>query len=139
MPHLVVDGCRVIPCSNLYTRKLRCSPRELLALLRRLHGAVQQGKAARCTLRGSLLLHTIWLCDCWCCGLPCNQAQSYVCAHLPHSALQSLARQAVAEYVKVADKHGLTPSELALAWCDSRWFVASTIIGATSLDQLKVP
>jgi aryl-alcohol dehydrogenase-like predicted oxidoreductase len=26
---------------------------------------------------------------------------------------------------------------LALAWCYSRWFVASTIIGATSLAQLK--
>jgi aryl-alcohol dehydrogenase-like predicted oxidoreductase len=65
--------------------------------------------------------------------------QSHICAYLSHSVLQSLARQAVAEYVKVADKHGLTPSELALAWCDSRWFVASTIIGATSLNQLKVP
>jgi Aldo/keto reductase family len=69
--------------------------------------------------------------------LPCQPCP--VCAHLSHSAPQSLARQAVAEYVKVADKYGLTPSELALAWCDSRWFVASTIIGATSLDQLKVP
>lgn len=38
----------------------------------------------------------------------------------------------------MAEKYGMTPSELALAWCDSRWFVASTIIGATSLDQLKV-
>jgi aryl-alcohol dehydrogenase-like predicted oxidoreductase len=26
---------------------------------------------------------------------------------------------------------------MALAWCYSRWFVASTIIGATSLEQLK--
>jgi aryl-alcohol dehydrogenase-like predicted oxidoreductase len=26
---------------------------------------------------------------------------------------------------------------MALAWCYSRWFVASTIIGATSLAQLK--
>lgn len=70
---------------------------------------------------------------------PCPHVQTHICTHLSHSALQSLARQAVAEYVKVADKHGLTPSALALAWCDSRWFVASTIIGATSLDQLKVP
>ena len=46
-------------------------------------------------------------------------------------------RQAVSEYAAVATKHGLTPSELALAWCHSRWFVASTIIGATSLSQLK--
>ena len=52
--------------------------------------------------------------------------------------VQSLARDAVTEYVTLAEKYGLTPSELALAWCDSRWFVTSTIIGATSLDQLKV-
>jgi aryl-alcohol dehydrogenase-like predicted oxidoreductase len=26
---------------------------------------------------------------------------------------------------------------MALAWCYSRWFVASTIIGATKLAQLK--
>lgn len=50
---------------------------------------------------------------------------------------KSLARDAVTEYVSLAEKYGVTPSELALAWCDSRWFVTSTIIGATSLDQLK--
>jgi aryl-alcohol dehydrogenase-like predicted oxidoreductase len=50
---------------------------------------------------------------------------------------KSLARQAVAEYVAVAEKHGLSPTQLALAWCAGRWNVASTIIGATSLDQLK--
>jgi len=47
------------------------------------------------------------------------------------------SQEAVIEYEKVAAKHGLTPSELALAWCKSRWFVASTIIGATSMEQLK--
>jgi diketogulonate reductase-like aldo/keto reductase len=73
---------------------------------------------------------------CHCCR---TTIEVYNCAHLCPFALQSLARQAVAEYVKVAEKHGLTPSELAIAWCDSRWFMASTIIGATSLDQLKVP
>ncbi|KAG7672021.1 hypothetical protein Ndes2526B_g07022 [Nannochloris sp. 'desiccata'] len=50
---------------------------------------------------------------------------------------QSLARQAVDEYVAVAQKHGLTPTELALAFCKSRWFVTSTIIGATTVEQLK--
>ncbi|KAF8062037.1 tas [Scenedesmus sp. PABB004] len=50
---------------------------------------------------------------------------------------KSLARVATEEYVKVANKHGLTPTQLALAWCRSRWFVASSIIGATSLAQLK--
>jgi aryl-alcohol dehydrogenase-like predicted oxidoreductase len=28
-------------------------------------------------------------------------------------------------------------TELALAWCYTRWFIASTIIGATSIEQLK--
>jgi aryl-alcohol dehydrogenase-like predicted oxidoreductase len=31
----------------------------------------------------------------------------------------------------------MTPAQLALAWCYSRWFVASTIIGATTLAQLR--
>lgn len=50
---------------------------------------------------------------------------------------KSLAREAVGEYVAVAKKHGLTPTQLALAWCQSRWFVASTIIGATGMEQLR--
>jgi aryl-alcohol dehydrogenase-like predicted oxidoreductase len=44
---------------------------------------------------------------------------------------------AVAQYAKLARDNGLTPAQLALAWCYSRWFVASTIIGATTLAQLK--
>jgi len=44
---------------------------------------------------------------------------------------------AVAQYAKLARDNGLTPAHLALAWCYSRWFVASTIIGATSLAQLQ--
>ena len=51
---------------------------------------------------------------------------------------KSLAKQAVAEYAAVAKKHGVTPTELALAWCKQKWQVASTIIGATSMEQLKV-
>lgn len=50
---------------------------------------------------------------------------------------KSLAREAVAEYAAIAQKYGITPTQLALAFCKSRWFVASTIIGATSLPQLK--
>lgn len=44
---------------------------------------------------------------------------------------------AAAEYAALARAHGLLPSQMALAWCYSRWFVGSTIIGATSLAQLK--
>jgi aryl-alcohol dehydrogenase-like predicted oxidoreductase len=44
---------------------------------------------------------------------------------------------AVAAYVAISQRHNLQPSTLAIAFVRSRWFVASTIIGATSLDQLQ--
>ncbi len=44
---------------------------------------------------------------------------------------------AVAAYVELAKRHGLTPTQLALAFVASRWFVSSTIIGATSMAQLQ--
>jgi aryl-alcohol dehydrogenase-like predicted oxidoreductase len=44
---------------------------------------------------------------------------------------------AVKDYAELARANGMTPAQMALAWCYSRWFVASTIIGATSLAQLK--
>ena len=50
---------------------------------------------------------------------------------------QSLAREAVAEYERVAAAYDVTPAQLALKWCYSRPHVASTIIGATSMDQLR--
>ncbi|MFZ6655838.1 aldo/keto reductase [Undibacterium sp. TJN19] len=40
-------------------------------------------------------------------------------------------------YAELARANGMTPAQLALAWCYSRWFIASTIIGATNLTQLK--
>ncbi|WP_063655355.1 aldo/keto reductase [Aliivibrio fischeri] len=47
------------------------------------------------------------------------------------------ANEAVRAYMNVAEKHGYTPCQLALAWCDQVDGVTSTIIGATSLEQLK--
>jgi len=44
---------------------------------------------------------------------------------------------ATTEYVAIAQKYDLTPTQLALAFVRSRWFVASTIIGATTIAQLK--
>lgn len=41
-------------------------------------------------------------------------------------------------YVELAKQHGLDPSQLALAFCRTRPFMASVIIGATSMDQLKI-
>jgi aryl-alcohol dehydrogenase-like predicted oxidoreductase len=45
--------------------------------------------------------------------------------------------ESVREYAALARANGLTPTQMALAWCYGRWNVASTIIGATSLDQLE--
>ena len=47
------------------------------------------------------------------------------------------AEAATAQYVALADAHGLTPAQLALAWVNSRPFVLSNIIGATTLAQLE--
>jgi aryl-alcohol dehydrogenase-like predicted oxidoreductase len=45
--------------------------------------------------------------------------------------------EATQAYVDLAHKHGLDPSQMALAFVNQRPFVASNIIGATNLDQLK--
>ncbi|GLJ53894.1 hypothetical protein SUGI_1151270 [Cryptomeria japonica] len=50
---------------------------------------------------------------------------------------KSLAKEAVDKYMQVARKHGFTPVELALGFVRSRPFVTSSIIGATSMEQLK--
>ena len=36
----------------------------------------------------------------------------------------------------VAKKHRITPAQLAIAHCNSRGFVTSTIIGSTTMNQL---
>ena len=51
--------------------------------------------------------------------------------------LSPRAQQATAAYVKLAQSAGLDPSQMALAYVHSRPFVTSTIIGATSMQQLK--
>jgi aryl-alcohol dehydrogenase-like predicted oxidoreductase len=47
-----------------------------------------------------------------------------------------LAVSASVRYNALAREHGLTPTQLALAFCYTKWQVASTIIGVTSLAQL---
>jgi len=44
---------------------------------------------------------------------------------------------AVRAYIDVAKKHGLDVCQMALAWCINRPFMTSTIIGATTMEQLK--
>ncbi|MCM2347094.1 aldo/keto reductase [Acidovorax soli] len=46
------------------------------------------------------------------------------------------ALAAARRYNQLAREHGLTPTQLALAFCYGNWRVASTIIGVTSLAQL---
>jgi len=47
------------------------------------------------------------------------------------------AIRATEQYVSLAKASGLSPSQMALAYVNSRDFVTSNIIGATTMDQLK--
>jgi aryl-alcohol dehydrogenase-like predicted oxidoreductase len=51
--------------------------------------------------------------------------------------LQPLQEPAVKAYADTAAKHGLDLGQMALAFCLTRPFMASVIIGATSMEQLK--
>ncbi len=44
---------------------------------------------------------------------------------------------ASAAYAALARRHDMTPTELALSFVYHRWFVTSTIIGATNMQQLQ--
>ena len=41
-------------------------------------------------------------------------------------------------YLSIAQKHGLDPAQMAIAFCNQRPFVTSSIIGATSVKQLEI-
>ena len=71
----------------------------------------------------------------------------YIGGHLPTGSRLSLsshfsryqnnyAQQATAAYVELARSHGLDPSQMALAFVNSRAFTIANIIGATNLKQL---
>jgi len=45
--------------------------------------------------------------------------------------------EAVEAYLKIAETHGLSLTHLALAYVNSRPFLTSNIIGATTMAQLK--
>ncbi|RTZ24545.1 NADP(H)-dependent aldo-keto reductase [Vibrio penaeicida] len=45
--------------------------------------------------------------------------------------------KATEAYVKLAQEHGVDPAQMALAFVNQRPFVASNIIGATTMEQLK--
>jgi aryl-alcohol dehydrogenase-like predicted oxidoreductase len=47
------------------------------------------------------------------------------------------AHEAFRAYVELAKPSVIDPAQLALKFCDTRAFVTATIIGATSMEQLK--
>ncbi|NBV54397.1 MAG: aldo/keto reductase [Proteobacteria bacterium] len=51
--------------------------------------------------------------------------------------LTAIAQEATAEYLTIAQQADITPAQLAIAFTLTRPFVTSTIIGATTLEQLK--
>jgi len=55
----------------------------------------------------------------------------------PNQRDTKMAQNAVREYMTIADKHGLDMCQMALAFCYQKPFITSTIIGATSMEQLK--
>lgn len=50
----------------------------------------------------------------------------------------SEADRAIEAYLCLADDLGVDPSALSIRFCDTRKFMGSTIIGATSMEQLKI-
>ena len=47
-----------------------------------------------------------------------------------------MCKRATSEYIKIAKKFNMSPTHLALAFVNSRPFVTSNIIGATTIGQL---
>ncbi|CAN5251238.1 NADP(H)-dependent aldo-keto reductase [soil metagenome] len=77
-----------------------------------------------------------------------NLTGKYLGGVIPPGSRRSVATQFVrydtptqpeasARYVALAHAHGLHPAQLALAYVNSRAFVTATIIGATSIEQLR--
>jgi len=45
-------------------------------------------------------------------------------------------KEATRDYAALATRHGMSPAQMALSFVFHRWFVTSTIIGATNMQQL---
>ncbi|HAO09863.1 MAG TPA: NADP(H)-dependent aldo-keto reductase [Planktothrix sp. UBA8407] len=50
---------------------------------------------------------------------------------------QANVTEATKSYVNLARKYEITPAQLALAYVRTRWFVTSTIVGSTKIEQLQ--
>lgn len=46
--------------------------------------------------------------------------------------------RAIESYLELADETGIDPAQLAIKFCDSRPFMGTTIIGATTMEQLEI-
>ncbi|GLT18142.1 aldo/keto reductase [Vibrio zhanjiangensis] len=64
-------------------------------------------------------------------GARCSRFERFVRYFTPQGI------HATQAYIDLAKEHGLEPAQMALAFVNQRPFVASTIIGATNLAQLK--
>lgn len=53
-----------------------------------------------------------------------------------HKRVNDISHEAVDAYLEVAKRHGLDPSQMAIAFCLTRPFMTSVIIGATTMEQL---
>lgn len=54
-----------------------------------------------------------------------------------HGRLSPDSLEVVRKYVDIANAHGLDPAQMALAYCLTKPFMTSVIIGATTMDQLR--
>ena len=52
--------------------------------------------------------------------------------------LKAMNGEAVKDYIELAKSHQLNPTKMALSYVSNRFFVASTIFGATTMAQLKI-
>ncbi|MDH5546271.1 MAG: aldo/keto reductase [Gammaproteobacteria bacterium] len=55
----------------------------------------------------------------------------------PEHRIHPLTDSAISEYIEVARRHQLDVTQMAIAFVNSRPFVTSTLIGATTMEQLK--
>ena len=55
-----------------------------------------------------------------------------------HGRVNDNSMAAVDAYIDIARRNDLIPAQMALAFCNQRPFVASSIMGATTLDQLAI-
>lgn len=55
----------------------------------------------------------------------------------PEHRTGPLVDEATAAYIAVAKKHGLDPCQMAIAFVNQQPFVTSTLIGATTMEQLR--